>query len=146
MLAEITERQSFSLTAPLSEKFVLLREAGLRIAIDDFGTGYSTLSTITELSPDYLKIDKDFTGYSMAGGVRETVLESVLHISATTAIPVIAEGVETPAQLRYLRERGVWLFQGYLFSRPCDARSVSEYIRGFSVTFKRISTVRGLCC
>ncbi|KHJ69270.1 hypothetical protein QU24_04305 [Pantoea rodasii] len=131
VLAEITERQSFSLTAPLLEKLAQLREAGLRIAIDDFGTGYSNLSSIMQLNPDYLKIDKDFTGYSMAGGVSEAVLESVLHISATTAIPVIAEGIETPAQLQYLRERGVWLFQGYLFSRPCDASHVSEYIRGF---------------
>lgn len=132
VLVGITERQSFSLTSQLSEKLVLLREAGLRIAIDDFGTEYSNLSTITELSPDYLKIDKDFTSYSMAGGIREKVLESVLHISATTSIPVIAEGIDPPAQLQYLRERGVWLFQEYLFSRPYDARNVSEYIRNFS--------------
>jgi c-di-GMP phosphodiesterase len=135
VLVEITERQSFSLTEQLSEKFALLRKAGLHVAIDDFGTGYSNLSSITQLNPDYLKIDKDFTGYSMAGGVREAVLESVLHISAITAIPVIAEGIETPAQFQYLRERGVWLFQGYLFSRPCDGRSVSNYIRDFYVQF-----------
>ncbi|MDF7630740.1 EAL domain-containing protein [Erwiniaceae bacterium L1_55_4] len=137
VLAEITERQSFTLTSLLSEKICRLREAGLRVAIDDFGTGYSNLSSITQISPDYLKIDKDFTGYSMTGGVREALLESVLHISATTAIPLIAEGVETPAQLQYMQDRGVWLFQGYLFCRPAVSRIISEYICKFNSSNSR---------
>lgn len=131
VMIEVTERQSFTLTVQSAENVARLRNAGLLMAIDDFGTGFSNLSSIVQLAPDYLKIDKDFSSYAQVGDVRETLLESILNTSLNTGIPVIAEGIETPSQLQYMKDRGVWLFQGYLFSRPMTARSASDFIRKY---------------
>ncbi len=131
ILIEITEQNSFDLTATFSERLTHLRQSEVLIAIDDFGSGYSNLSSITKLNPDYLKIDKDFTSYILEGGIKKVLLDNIIHLSTKTSLPVIAEGIETSAQLHYLHKRGIWLFQGYIFSRPCDAISASSFITSF---------------
>lgn len=131
VLIEITERESFNLTMLFTERLTLLRNSGILIAIDDFGTGYSNISSITKLDPDYLKIDKDFTSYSLGSGIKKILLESIIQISNKTKTPAIAEGIEVKEQCLYFQRKGIWLFQGYMFSRPCDAIKASKFIRSF---------------
>ena len=95
-----------------------LKALGVRIAMDDFGTGYSSLSTLHSFPFDRIKIDKSFVD-GVGKLERSTVIvRSVLGIGRGLGIPVVAEGVETPAQREILRAEGCAELQGYLIGRP----------------------------
>ena len=97
----------------------VLHEAGVRIALDDFGTGYASLVHLKEIPVDTLKIDRSFVaGLLTDGGESEEIVRAVLALGAGLKKSVIAEGIETPAQLARLREMGCEQAQGYLFGRP----------------------------
>ena len=105
-----------------------LKALGVRIAIDDFGTGYSCLSYLKQFPIDTLKLDSSF--------VRDVTSEEDAHIALgvialahSLKVKVIAEGVETIAQLDFLREHACDRLQGYLFSRPMPARNFETFIR-----------------
>ena len=99
------------------------RRLGVRIAVDDFGTGYSSLERVTNIRPDVLKIDRVFVAQLPASGAR-SVIAATVALAAGEGIEVVAEGVETEAQLGCLIDLGVDLFQGYLFSPPTTAAEV----------------------
>ena len=115
---EITET---ALTRDLQSALDTLRRLkalGVRIAMDDFGTGYSSLSTLHSFPFDRIKIDKSFVD-GLGKLERSTVIvRSVLGIGRGLGIPVVAEGVETPAQREILRAEGCAELQGYLIGRP----------------------------
>ena len=125
---EITESAAAAQPAEALEELHQLRRAGIGIAIDDFGTGYSSLSKLATFPADRLKIDRSFLS-----GIRLETDEAPL-VSATIALAhqlgmkVTAEGVETPAQLAFLRRQGCDLLQGYLFSRPVPAEQFEELL------------------
>jgi EAL domain-containing protein (putative c-di-GMP-specific phosphodiesterase class I) len=87
------------------------------LAVDDFGTGYSSLSYLKQFPIDTLKIDQSFVAdlNSPDGGA---IVDAILALSQTLKLRVIAEGVETEEQMRYLTERKCDLLQGFLFSPP----------------------------
>lgn len=101
-----------------------LREAGIEVALDDFGTGYSSLSYLRMLEFDVLKIDKSFVANLGAMGTKEQTARNTAVVDATLAMAhklgyrVVAEGVETPAQLEWLRAQGCDVLQGFLLGRP----------------------------
>lgn len=106
-----------------------LRARGIRVAIDDFGIGYSSLGYLKELPVSALKIDKTFIS-----GIPErrdaAIVAAVIDMGHALGLTVIAEGVETPEQMAFLREHQCDVCQGYLFSKPTTAAEITRMRRG----------------
>jgi diguanylate cyclase (GGDEF)-like protein len=103
-----------------------IRSLGLRLSMDDFGTGYSSLSYLHLLPLNELKIDRSFITAIPAGGGHAPLVDAIIAMSHSLGLTVVAEGVETQAQLEYLRARGCDECQGYLFSKPLPAEQFAE--------------------
>lgn len=95
-----------------------LRQYGYKISIDDFGMGYSSLSRLKDLPISSLKIDRSFVR-GLPDDIQDcAIVQTILDIGRNMRLEVIAEGVETEAQLHHLSELGCTLVQGYLLGRP----------------------------
>jgi diguanylate cyclase (GGDEF)-like protein/PAS domain S-box-containing protein len=105
-----------------------LRERGIQICLDDFGTGYSSLTHLQRLPITVLKIDSSFVHGIAADRKDLGVVQTILALGHTLSIDAVAEGVETPEQLRKLRKLGARYAQGYLFSTPLDAEAIGRLI------------------
>ena len=118
---EITETAIFDDADRAAETLYKLRQMGFRISLDDFGTGYSSLYNIRKFALDSLKIDRSFI--DGMGRERESaaIVHSIIHLGRALGLEVIAEGVETEAQVQALRIAGASHLQGYFFSRPVPA-------------------------
>ena len=107
---------------------VTLRSAGCRVAIDDFGTGYSSLAYLKTLPLDYLKIDKKLS-QDITGSARDrVVVRGVIDMARSLGLAVIAEGVETDAQLDLLAKEGCQYFQGFLCAEPLDVPALARLV------------------
>ncbi len=95
-----------------------LRERGILLALDDFGTGYSSLSYLKKFPLQLLKIDRAFINDIGRDASDEVLVSAIIAMAKSLSLDIVAEGVETESQLRFLRERGVELIQGYYFSPP----------------------------
>jgi diguanylate cyclase (GGDEF)-like protein len=118
---EITETAIFDDVERAADTLFRLRQMGFRIALDDFGTGYSSLYNIRRFALDCLKIDRSFV--DGMGRERESaaIVHSIIHLGRALGMEVVAEGVETAAQLQALRLAGCSHMQGYYIARPMDA-------------------------
>jgi EAL domain-containing protein (putative c-di-GMP-specific phosphodiesterase class I) len=105
-----------------------LKRLGVRIAIDDFGTGYSSLSYLHRLPIDVLKIDGSFMENLNEPEGTRPIVEAVLSMASTLGLRVVAEGVETRAQLYTLQECGCGVIQGYYFSRPIEPEPAAGFL------------------
>lgn len=101
----------------LAEVVARYREAGARIAIDDFGAGYSQLDRVLALRPDILKLDMRLFQAAALGGPSGEVVRALAQMAEKTGCWIIAEGVETEAQLSFALECGARYVQGYLFAQ-----------------------------
>jgi EAL domain-containing protein (putative c-di-GMP-specific phosphodiesterase class I)/GGDEF domain-containing protein len=115
---EITESVLLQDTHHIVETLSYLRRLGLSVAIDDFGSGYSSLSYLHSLPFDCLKIDRGFVRDVMDDSKSEAIIASVLMLSRSLQVPLVAEGIETAAMADRLREMGCDLAQGYYYARP----------------------------
>ncbi len=95
-----------------------LKAFGVGIAMDDFGTGYSSLATLQAFPFDRIKIDRSFVGQVEASPQAAVIVRAVLGLGRSLGMGVVAEGVETPAQHRFLAEEACEELQGYLFGKP----------------------------
>ncbi len=108
----------------LIDKTNQLRDTGIAIAIDDFGTGYSSLSVINELQVNKVKIDKAFIDKIEDGGM--PVLRAIVSMSQSMGWEIVAEGVETAAQVEILGQLNIHYMQGYYFSKPVEYSSLFQ--------------------
>lgn len=105
-----------------------LRAGGLGLAIDDFGTGASSLSRLTDLRPDLLKIDRSFVG-RLPGAAREAaVVRAMVMLAEMLGLIAVAKGIETLEQERFLIEQACDLGQGYRYSRPVSPERLAEML------------------
>ena len=116
-----TSRDARSLKAILSR----IRLKGFRLAIDDFGIGYSSMMQLRSLPFSTLKIDKSFVGDMLHSEDAGIIVDAILALAGAFRMDVIAEGIETEAQLAALIKRGAVVGQGYLIARPAPAADIS---------------------
>lgn len=112
-----------------------LKELGVHLSIDDFGTGYSSLSYLKRFPIDVLKIDQSFIRDLTVDADDAAITVSIISLAHSLKLHVIAEGVETQAQLSYLRHHGCDAMQGYLFSPPVPAARFEELLQQKSMLF-----------
>ena len=107
-----------------------LRRLGVHLAIDDFGTGYSSLAYLRRFPIDVLKIDKRFVDDLAENNDDREIANAILAMGHALRLSVIAEGVETEAQLAFLRANGCDSYQGYFFSPPLPATAFARLLAG----------------
>ena len=106
-----------------------LKGLGVRLMLDDFGTGYSSLNHVKRFPIEAIKVDREFTtGVAEDEGDRH-ILRAIVSMASAMDVAVIAEGVETREQARWLRHLGIKLVQGYAFGRPAPADTIEALLR-----------------
>jgi diguanylate cyclase (GGDEF)-like protein/PAS domain S-box-containing protein len=130
VMVEVTE--SSAMMDPDRAQVILddLHDAGLSIAIDDFGTGYSSLSRLRTMPVKVLKIDRSFVSNVHADPQSASIVTAFLELARGLGMTTLAEGIETPEELAFLRQRGCELGQGFLFSRPVPPEEIIAYAFG----------------
>lgn len=125
---ELTEREPFNRSEALQSKLLRLHSAGISIALDDFGTGYANMEYLSEIAIDVIKIDRVFVSRIGQGPIAEQILLSLIEMARGLNMKIVAEGVETEMQAKWLRERGVGWLQGYFYSRPVPKDKLKQII------------------
>lgn len=118
IVIEITEHDAVSDYARLSARLADYRGRGAKVAIDDAGAGHASMRHVTQLNPDYIKIDRSLIHDIHLDLAKQAIVGSMVSLEAKLGSRVVAEGIETTDELRALRELGVPLGQGYLLARP----------------------------
>ena len=118
LTVEVTESATFQDLADAEPILRRLHEIGLELALDDFGAGYSSLSRLREMPVGTLKLDRAFLREVPESGEASALVGAILDLARALGRTVVAEGVETEAQLRFLAERCCALAQGFLLARP----------------------------
>ena len=116
---EITESVAFNEEPHILQRIKEIKSLGISIAIDDFGTGFSSFTRLKTFPIDLLKIDIDFVHGISSGSEKDmAIIKSIIQIAENLGIAVLAEGVETERQYRYLKDNGCSIVQGYYFYKP----------------------------
>jgi EAL domain-containing protein (putative c-di-GMP-specific phosphodiesterase class I) len=128
LVLELTETHMPLIANSLKKDLQNLRDRGVKVAIDDLGTGYSSLTRITELPVDILKIDMSFVAGMEKDPASAAVVRGILSIGDALGLEVIAEGVETTSQAARLSAYGCTRAQGYLYSRPLREQDLLRHL------------------
>jgi EAL domain-containing protein (putative c-di-GMP-specific phosphodiesterase class I) len=126
---EITETALIENSESVGPVLDLLNARGAILSLDDFGTGFSSLSYIVKLPIGQIKVDRSFVSKVCDGGREAIVTRTILQLGEALGLPVTAEGVETQEQLEWLRANNCARAQGYLFSRPIDAKAATQLLQ-----------------
>ena len=125
---EITESMMMAHPERAAETLLEIRRMGVHISIDDFGTGYSSLARLKKFPIESVKIDRSFIREVPVDADDAAIVSAVIAMAHNLRLKVVAEGVETEDQLRFLRERDCDEVQGYLVSRPILPIEISEFV------------------
>ena len=118
-VVEITERDMATASDRFQAQLHRLREMGYQLWLDDFGSGYSSLNVFSRFEIDLIKFDMDLIrDLDSRGGLNRKIIRAMVDIAHDLKIHTLAEGVETPEQLQFLRDVGCELSQGFLYRRP----------------------------
>jgi diguanylate cyclase (GGDEF)-like protein/PAS domain S-box-containing protein len=126
---EITEGIVIQNIDDTVHKMNRLKRLGVSFAMDDFGTGYSSLTYLKRLPVDVLKIDQSFVREASVNSNDAEIVRAIIAMARSLGLGMIAEGVEEPAQLAFLRQQGCDHYQGYLFSKPLPLEPFSDLLR-----------------
>ncbi len=126
---EVTESSLISESGTTLEVLGSLRRLGVSLLMDDFGTGYSSLHHLHCLPFDVLKIDRSFVTRMTAGEQPLQIVRTIVELARALGMDVVAEGIETEEQYRLLRQLGCRFGQGFFFSRPVSAETMSQMLR-----------------
>ena len=125
---EITESVFLEHQERAIEMLHQLRSLGIEIDIDDFGTGYSNLSYLVRLPVSALKIDRSFIMAMDDGGANNEIVQTIVSMARNLGLSVVAEGIETPAQLAALKRLNCEKAQGYLLARPMNLAELIDFM------------------
>jgi EAL domain-containing protein (putative c-di-GMP-specific phosphodiesterase class I) len=126
---EVTESSIMHNAARAVQVLTAIKNLGVKLAIDDFGTGYSSLAHLKRFPIDTLKVDRSFIREVPNDEEDKAIAEAIIAMGKTLGLTVVAEGVETPQQQQFLRERLCDEMQGYYFSTPVAAQDFAELLR-----------------
>ncbi len=123
---ELTERTLHEISSETIKELDLIRQQGMKISIDDFGTGYSSLSYLKKLPITTLKIDKGFIDDLPEDKDDQALVKAIISLGHALNLDIVAEGVETSAQLQFLQENACNIAQGYYLHHPLDSEQLSQ--------------------
>jgi diguanylate cyclase (GGDEF)-like protein/PAS domain S-box-containing protein len=126
---ELTESVVLSDVNDVISKMHSLKALGVKLSLDDFGTGYSSLSYLKQLPLDQIKIDKSFVRDITVDPNDAVMVQTIINLATNFRMNVIAEGVETEAQLTFLKDNGCMAYQGYLFSQAVPIEEFEKLLR-----------------
>jgi EAL domain-containing protein (putative c-di-GMP-specific phosphodiesterase class I) len=132
---EITESSLYSRDR-MKEILLELKKLGVFLSVDDFGTGYSSLSYLRDFPIDAIKIDRAFLERVPEEKNSAEIVKAIISFAQILELKVVAEGVETDAQLAFLKEKGCDEIQGYIFSPPLSSKEFENLMKGLQNQFK----------
>jgi len=109
-----------------------LKRMGIRIAMDDFGTGYSSLGYLRRLPVDTVKIDQSFVSGIPESNEDALIAQTIIAMARSLNLSLVVEGIENARQLRFFRQQGCNIVQGYLFSEPVNAAEMLKILDSHS--------------
>ncbi len=133
MVVELTEHVSIADYPSLHRACKRLRAIGAEVAIDDTGTGFASLSLVLEVAPEVIKLDRELTANINMDPVRRALASALVTFGREIGSRVVAEGVETAAELEVLTDLGIGYGQGFYLGRPGSLHDLSELMRGGGV-------------
>jgi diguanylate cyclase (GGDEF)-like protein/PAS domain S-box-containing protein len=141
---EITESTMINLSPQHIDMVQRLRRTGVRFSLDDFGTGYSSLNYLRRFSVDRIKIAQTFISEIATSTEAMSIVKLILGLSRDFGNEVIAEGVDSPSQLRLLHDLGCSDIQGFLFARPMSAEAIAPLLRAGTITPAPVGAARAV--
>jgi EAL domain-containing protein (putative c-di-GMP-specific phosphodiesterase class I) len=124
LMFEVTEGERVTDHAHLRGIFAEYKKQGFKTAIDDFGAGYAGLNLLADFQPDYIKIDMGLIRNIHENRARQAIVAGIVETCRVLELGIIAEGVESKGELKFLLSKGIKLFQGYFFARPSLTKPV----------------------
>jgi EAL domain-containing protein (putative c-di-GMP-specific phosphodiesterase class I) len=131
---EVTETAAMRDVQRTAATLAAMRELGVHVSIDDFGTGYSSLNYLRRFAVDAIKIDKSFIDDIGRDRNAEAIVDAILRLGQSLGTSVVAEGVESEAQVAFLRQRRCDEVQGYYFGRPVPPEEFERMYLGAHAT------------
>lgn len=129
LVAELSESLPLTVGAEsLDHGLQQMALAGVTLALDDFGTGYSGYHLLRQTGAGMIKIPREFVSVMNDDLVSSRIIDNMMHLADSLSLLVVAEGVETPEQVKALAEKGVQYAQGYFYSPPLSEAEFSEYL------------------
>jgi sensor c-di-GMP phosphodiesterase-like protein len=138
IVLELTERYEIEDLAATRNLIAELQGLGCRVAIDDVGTGHNGLSYILKLGVDIIKIDKMFVDAIRTESHSQAIVDTLVDLSRNLRMQIVAEGVENFEQVVYLRDHGISLAQGYVFSPPLPGTAFMQLIEAIDPVVPRV--------
>src|SRR6266705_2329456 len=125
---EITERAAITDFPTFRQAVQLLKRSGFKVAVDDVGSAYAGLRVVSEIEPDFIKLDMQLTRGADNDQIKRQLIGAVAKFCADAGVPLIAEGIETQEELQAVQALGIHLAQGFLFGRPVGVPGTEQLV------------------